>query len=238
MNALRRLGARAAVLVSLVVGVQGAAGAPAQRSWDAWMLPRNPDLTATAIPGPESPHVVSKALRVARVGLLPFKADATASGVATCDGCTADSTALQIVYVPRGSRGTVDNVATAWSRCADCRATALSVQVVVVEGPPEIRANNRALSVNAACDGCHTASAAFQVVVAGAHDPRLSPSDRRELEAWVAEQAARLRDTSTQPPARRARPDRRALEDLTRMVNDALGTRTVQRRGQLRDSSP
>jgi len=236
MNALRKYGVHAVLLLSLAVGVQGAAGAPSGQSWDRWMLPRNPDLTATAIPGPESPHVVSKAMRVARVGVLPFKADATASGSATCDGCTADASALQIVYVPRGSRGTVDNVATAWSRCADCRATALSVQVVVVQGPPEIRANNRALSVNATCEGCHSASAAFQVVVAGADDLRMSTPDRRELEAWVAEQAARLRDTSSQPPARRVRPDRRALQDLERLVNDSLGTRTVQRRGQLRDS--
>ena len=84
--------------------------------------------------------------------------------------------------------------------------------------------------------GARAAVLVSLVVVAGGHELRMSASDRRELEAWVAEQAARLRDASSRPPARRARPDRQALQDLERLVNDALGTRTVQRRATLRDS--
>ena len=61
-----------------------------------------------------------------------MRAGVTATGSATCDGCDATSTALQVLYVGYARRAALDNTAVAWAQdCTTCTATALSVQVVV-----------------------------------------------------------------------------------------------------------
>lgn len=240
-----RTGARLLVAVAVALGVLAAVtlfGSSAQ-SEPAWQTRRSVDLTASAIAGPRAAHATDAAYQALRVPVRRVKADATAYASVTCDRCSADARALQILYLDGESGSTVDNVATAWSRCVGCRATALAVQVVVVRGHPRIKANNRALALNTGCRRCHTAAAAFQVVVASERGPRFSSSDRRELRSWVTEQGEVLRTEASSrkdgssrrlAPGAVARARAAQLRELTQLVNDALGTTTLQRRAQLK----
>jgi hypothetical protein len=241
MNAARisRLALRGVLLVSLGFGINAFPGSEVASERPPWGLdPRqDTDVTASAIPADVYPEVTDEAFGLLRTSGWRFKADATATASSTCAGCRGDAATLQVVFVRPGSRGTVDNIATAWSQCKDCTATALSVQVVVLRGDPEIRANNRALALNAACEGCGTASAAFQLVVEGGHTAFLSPGARRDLEQWVEEQAAVLRQQarSAQLSGRIAQdPTDAALRDLDGLVSGVLGTDTLERRAQFR----
>jgi hypothetical protein len=240
MNAARisRLALRGVLLVSLGLGINALPGSEVASEGPPWSHRLDPrqttDVTASAIPGHAYPDVTDEAFGLLRAGWR-FKADANATASSTCDGCRGDAATVQVVFVRPGSRGTVDNVATAWSQCKDCAATALSVQVVVLRGDPEIRANNRALALNAACERCGTASAAFQLVVQGGHPAHLSPQARRELERWVEEQAAVLRQQARPAPlAGRMQDPTAALRDLDGLVSEVLGTDTLQRRAQFR----
>lgn len=240
MNAatMSKLALRGVLLVSLGLGINAFPGSEVASERPAWGPDprRDADVTASAIPGHAFPEVTDEAFGLLRAGWR-FKADANATASSTCDGCRGDAATLQVVFVRPGSRGTVDNVATAWSHCKDCAATALSVQLVVLRGDPEIRANNRALALNAACERCGTASAALQLVVQGGHPAHLSPQARRELERWVEEQAALLRQQagSAQLSGRIAQyPTDSALRDLDGLVSEVLGTDTLERRAQFR----
>lgn len=239
----RRQGASLKLLLvpagALCVLVAAVVLGPSAQSEPTWPVRRDADLTASALTGPRTPRAGDVAYRAVRVPFHRVKADATANASATCTGCTADASALQVLYLDGATGSTVDNVATAWSRCRRCRATALSVQVVVVRGRPAIEANNQALAVDVACRRCHTAAAAFQVVVSGPRGPRLSATARQRLRLWVREQAVRLRTEGAGVPSaapRRTTDLSRAaqLAELERMVNDALGTTTLQRRAELR----
>ncbi len=181
------------------------------------------DLTASALTAPESPTVIDNAYDAVRSAHRPVKADAVAAAAATCDGCTADASALHIVHVYAPRRAGVNNVATAWSQCADCRATALSVQVVVVHRQRRVQVNNRALSVNASCDQCLSAAAAFQLVLGGNPKDRMGRRDRMKLKRWVAQQAASLRGDSAAEgsPARTAGSAETALNTLAHLAGDA-----------------
>jgi hypothetical protein len=241
MNAARisRLALRGVLMVSLGFGINAFPGSEVANDRPPWALdPRqDTDVTASAIPGGPYPEVTDEAFGVLRASGWRFKADATATASSTCDGCRGEAVTLQVVFVRPGSRGTVDNVATAWSQCKDCTATALSVQVVVLRGDPEIRVNNRALALNAACEGCGTASAALQLVVEGGH-ASLSPWARRELERWVEEQAAVLRQQARSAQiAGRVAQDRTgaALRELDDLVSEVLSTETLKRRAQFRN---
>ncbi len=223
----------------------GLAGGFSHRSSDESHHDRNDglDLTASALTGPDVPSAADDEYLVSRSEERRTQVDTTASASASCDDCTADSTALHIVYLDRATDATLDNVGVAWSQCSGCRSTALSVQVVVLRSARLLRANNRALAVNAACDGCVTAAAAFQLVVVGGRDRRLSSSERLELQQWVAQQAAALRGTalaargfsrSAAPPAATG-----ALDQLEALVSaDLGGTTTLQRDADVRTAAP
>lgn len=238
---LRRRGVRTRLVMlsaGCMIAMTFAAG-PSAQSMPSWVSRRDVDVTASANSGPAAEHPVDTAFRVTRVAYRRIKADATAQASALCEGCTADASALHIVFLDWGSGGVVNNVATAWSRCSGCRSSALSVQVVVVRGRPGIEAHNRALAVNADCRGCAAVSAAFQLVVAGDEWPQLSRADRRELRRWTMEQSAALRRGAGPDgvAARSARPvasGAQRLSELTRLVNGALGTTTLRKNVQLR----
>lgn len=211
---------------------------PSAQSMPSWVSRRDVDVTAAANSGPAAEHPVDTAFRVTRVAYRRIKGDATAQASALCDGCTAHAQALHIVFLDWGSGGVVNNVATAWSRCSGCRSSALSVQVVVVRGRLGIEAHNRALAVNADCEGCLAASAAFQIVVAGHERPRLSRADLRELRRWTIAQSAALRQGAGMNgvAARTAGKigSGAQLSELSRLVNNALGTTTLRTNVQLR----
>ena len=207
------------------------------------------DLTASALTAPDSSTAVDDAYLVSWSGDRRERVDTTASANASCDDCSADSTALQIVYLNRPTEVVLNNVGVAWSQCAGCRTTAVSVQVVVLRSAQQIHANNRALALNATCEGCVTAAAAYQLVVVGGRERRLSTGQRQELRRWVAEQAAALRGegagtaptafrtgSSVSPPASTATD---ALDALAAMVSaDLGGAETLQRDADVRTSAP
>lgn len=197
---------------------------------------RDLDLTASAHPSTAEPAVADEAFAAASVRLRDVKADNTATSSATCDGCTADSASLQILYAAHAGQAQLDNSATAWNQaCAGCSSTALAVQVVVLRGAPAATPNNRAFAVNAACETCRTTSAAFQLVVVAERARRLSDASIAELQAWFDQQLALLRTppaTSTAEPAPRARrrdpvQGAEALGLLEELVNSDLGSATV-----------
>ncbi|HEX6921610.1 MAG TPA: hypothetical protein VF314_15440, partial [Actinomycetes bacterium] len=234
-----RLGAGAALL-ALWLGTGTAAG----NSWGSpgewWGAsgespgPSNSlDLVATALTGPDSQNITDDAYGLTRSGDPEPTVDSTASSSADCDGCTADSTLVHVVYLDRSAQATLDNVSAAWSTCRDCRATAIAVQVIVLRAPQSVRANNRALAVNADCERCHAAAAAFQLVVASDRWDRLSRAELDELRRWAAEQAAALQGDPSGAAASPVRDQDRtqaALDQLEALVSEELdGSVTVDR---------
>jgi hypothetical protein len=240
---LRRRAATAVVL-ALLLGAAGTASAPASHP-DPRV--RDLDLVASANPSQGDPVVADDAFADNSSSFRrTVSSVVTATGSATCDGCDATGTALQVLYVRSSRQADLDNTAVAWAQgCTDCIATALSVQVVVLRGVPSVVPNNRALAVNAACASCQASGVAFQLVVSSRQAGRLSRDALDELRTWVAEQAALLRvpDPAATPPepsptttARlaRSKADRRAkraatsaLGTLEELVTDDLGAETV-----------
>jgi hypothetical protein len=198
------------------------------------------DLTASAHPSGVRPDVTDTAFDVDTVWWQPVRADTSALASAVCDGCTAASRTLQVIYAIRPRGVHVDNAAVAWSSCTECGGTALSVQVVVVRGLHGITANNRALATNAGCTACSTAAKAYQLVVAAPDAGRLSRTALAELRAWVAEEDRLLRAGDTAAPSAARSTGTTAastpLSDLATLVNDDLGTTT--KRADMDVSSP
>lgn len=192
------------VLAAVLVAVTASTSAPAAHPDP---VVRDLDLVASAQPTAAEPVVTDDAFDDVVSFRRALKSDVTATGSATCDGCDAASTALQVLYVHRGREARLDNTATAWTQsCAGCTATALSVQVVVLRGMADLVPNNRALAVNAACASCRATGVAFQVVVVSRHARRLSHEALAELRAWVAEQGAALRTPAPEPPPAEPEP--------------------------------
>lgn len=193
----RAVVAYAALAALLLVVAAGASSPAAHPDPD----PRHLDLVSSAQPTSAEPAVGDVAFDESRVRGPEVKVDAVATTSATCDGCTGDSTTLQVLYLPRSDRARLDNTATAWTQgCTACTGTALSVQVVVLRGRPVAVPNNRALAVTAGCVGCGAAAAAFQLVVVADRARALSPEAMAELRAWVDEQAAALHATVPAAP--------------------------------------
>ena len=164
--------------------------------------PRSLDLLASAHPTSAEPAVSDVAFDHVRARGHAVGADAAALTSTTCDGCVGESSALQVVYVPRAQEARLDNVANAWAQdCRGCTSTALSVQVVVLRGRPVAVPNNRALSLTAACTSCRTTALAFQVVLVADRATALSDQALAELRAWFDEQAAVLRASVILPPS-------------------------------------
>lgn len=229
MSVMRSRMGVAAVLLALWLGNGVVPASPGQ----APGRPGQPlDLAATALTGPDSPHVTDDAYDLVRSGHGEANVDSTASSSADCDGCTADATLVHVVYLDRPTETTLDNVTVASSQCSDCRATAISVQVVVLRSPQLVRANNRAMAVNVGCEGCLAAAAAFQLVVVGSRWERVSPAALDELRRWAAEQAAALRGEPSVDASLVGLEDpaQAALDQLEALVSEELGGSTALER--------
>jgi hypothetical protein len=163
---------------------------------------RGLDTASSAHPSPARPAATDTAFAQRATWQPEVDADASGIGSATCDGCAAESTTLQVLYVPRARVASLDNAAVAWAQtCGDCTATALSVQVVVLRGRPTVVPNNRGLALTAACTTCRSAAAAFQLVVVADRADRLDDASLADLRAWVDAQAAALRASVATPTA-------------------------------------
>ena len=103
---------------------------------------------------------------------------------------------MHVLYLDQAPAMELDNVAIAWDQgCSLCRSTAVSLQVAVVSGPGTVTANNRSVALNAACTSCAARSAAYQLVVTGDGQARLSATSLDALQAWATERAELLRQS-------------------------------------------
>ncbi len=218
----RGVSVHAALAVLLLASAAGAAQrAPDDRRRDL-------DVVASAQPSDQRRVDTDSAFDEVMVREGDVKADAISTSVTTCHGCRAESSVLQVLYVP-GPSARLDNVASAWTQdCWDCTGTALAVQVVVIGPATRARATNRALAAGGACATCRTATAAFQVVVQAGAVRRLPDATIAEIAAWADAQEAALRAAVVAPSAPRRAAGRaaRSLGDLRRVVVRALDART------------
>jgi hypothetical protein len=221
-----RVGPVAALLgLLLVVSAIPSSQAHSRLGWST-----DVDLGSTAIAYEEASQVTDTAYDEGWRPHRRVQAETTATATVDCDGCSGTATSLQILYLNRPSSAMLENVSTAWTSCVGCSTASVSVQVVVVRSVRELAANNRALAVSAECDGCRTASLAFQLVVVDRNADRLSSDARRELKAFVAEQAALAGMAPVSGRLRSAAPAEplAELNSLEALVNTDLGSRTLE----------
>lgn len=138
---------------------------------------------STAIPATPGATAQDESIRYRRVYARTVRADSAATATSNCDGCTASTVTLQIVYVRSARTLTANNVATAWATCTNCTTAALSVQIVIAHHAGTVTAGNRSLALNAVCVGCTTKAAAIQIVI-------VSPSYREPSPAALARSEA------------------------------------------------
>jgi hypothetical protein len=224
------------VLAAVLVGVGVSPSSPASER-EPWT--HDLDLVASANPSAADPVDADVAFADVAAHRRVVKSDVVATGSATCDGCRASSTALQVLYVGDSREARLDNTAVAWSQgCGDCGATSLSVQVVVLRGSSALVPNNRALALNAACTSCRTTSVAFQVVVGSPTERRLSREALAALKEWVAGQAEALQSTTAAPdpdptdPTTTSGDSTAAPPATARVAGKATARRLGERRAQ------
>lgn len=186
---------------------------------------RGLDAVALALASPHDPTPVDRAVTVGRLQRwgAGSQSESTAGATADCDGCTAEATALAVVYGSGPSHVRVDNLATSTtSSCTGCGTVAVSVQVVMLRRAGTVEANNRATAVNAACTGCRASSAAYQTVIIDPRGRRLSARDLAELRDWIQDQADQMAKAPAQS-LRRGAATSRPEAALDQKLQAALG---------------
>lgn len=163
---------------------------------------------------------------------------ATAS--ASCAGCVARASSLQIVYGRSARHLTADNVATAWSSCTDCTSGALSLQIVLVDRLGDVVAGNRAVAANVDCTDCRTTAVAYQVVVVGSSGKVLPAAARRQIDALRAQLESSLDNAAPAGASRVNAPAAKAanaaapdatvdatIDQVARIVSAATGAKSA-----------
>jgi hypothetical protein len=184
---------------------------------DAFDGPARADIESASAAIPLKPGATAQdeSTRYRRVNARNVRADSVATATSNCDGCSASSATLQIVYARYARTLTADNVATAWSTCKNCSSSAVSLQVVVVRPGGTITAANRSTAVNVACVGCKTNAAAIQIVILAPsrHDPSQSAlvrcqglRDELLAELHAAQPQSRARSAVPASPGGQAAP--------------------------------
>lgn len=190
------------------------------------------ETAAAAIPTAANPVVTDTAQGAGRITVSPGKAVTSSVATSNCDGCDAQSTALQVVYFDGGSSASADNTATAWSSCVGCASSAVSVQLVVARSAVPITVNNRALALSAVCAGCTTTSAAIQFVIAGDTKRQLSEQAKVLISRIQAELADRMSQSVPGRPQQKAQAGTLATETATkleRVIITDMGAASVKR---------
>lgn len=74
------------------------------------------------------------------------------------------------------------NAAVATGECDACRTVAISVQILIVSGAPDtVEPTNVAVALNEECPSCATFAGAYQFVVGGGENVRLTGQGRRQV---------------------------------------------------------
>jgi hypothetical protein len=115
----------------------------------------------------------------------------------------------------------VRNEAVAYASCRDCGATAVAFQVLLASRVTDLTVTNDAVAVNERCDSCATFAGAYQFVVAGGGDLRLTRAGAASLRKlqW---QVNRIRAARLDPLEAQARADQLADRVLQVLLTEVV----------------
>lgn len=194
---------------------------------------RSLDVTSVAIPTLSEPVSTDEGFAMGRLS-RNASTEVTSTATSNCDGCSASSSSVGIIYVSAAGTTRADNVATAWSSCIRCSSGSVAVQVVVLRSAGDlIAANNRSFAANVACDQCTTSAAAYQLVIVSREGRVFDKQAIEDLRQWAREQAGAMSTAQASQGLRRAagvRNGESQLDELEARARDALGDITTMRR--------
>jgi putative peptide zinc metalloprotease protein len=123
----------------------------------------------------------------------------------------------------RSHAGTVTagNEAVAYASCRGCGATAVAFQVLLAGRATDLTVTNDAVAVNEQCEECATFAGAYQFVVVGNGDLRLTKAGAAELRRLRGE-AHRLRAARLQPAEAQVRADALAEQVLQVLLTEVV----------------
>jgi hypothetical protein len=115
----------------------------------------------------------------------------------------------------------VRNEAVAYASCRDCGAAAVAFQVLLASRATDLTVTNDAVAVNERCDSCATFAGAYQFVVAGDGDLRLTRAGAASLRKlqW---QVNRMRAARLDPLEAQARADELADRVLQVLLTEVV----------------
>jgi hypothetical protein len=115
----------------------------------------------------------------------------------------------------------VRNEAVAHASCRDCGATAVAFQVLLAGRATDLTVTNDAVAVNERCESCATFAGAYQFVVAGGGDLRLTRAGAASLRK-VQWQVNRIRVARLDPLQAQARADELADQVLQVLLTEVV----------------
>jgi putative peptide zinc metalloprotease protein len=121
----------------------------------------------------------------------------------------------------RTSTVTAHNEAVAYASCRGCGATAVAFQVLLAGRATDLTVTNNAVAVNEGCEDCATFAGAYQFVVAGAGDLRLTRAGAAALRR-IRFETYRIRAARLQPAEAQARADALAEQVLQVLLTEVV----------------
>lgn len=115
----------------------------------------------------------------------------------------------------------VRNEAVARASCRDCGATAVAFQVLLAGRATDLTVTNDAVAVNERCESCATFAGAYQFVVAGGGDLRLTRAGAASLRK-VQWQVNRIRVARLDPLQAQTRADELADQVLQVLLTEVV----------------
>jgi len=115
----------------------------------------------------------------------------------------------------------VRNEAFAYASCRDCGAAAVAFQVLLASRATDLTVTNDAVAVNERCENCSTFAGAYQFVVAGGGDLRLTRAGAASLRKlqWKVN---RMRAARLDPEEAQARADELADRVLQVLLTEVV----------------
>lgn len=134
----------------------------------------------------------------------------------------------------RADTVTVHNEAAAYASCHGCGATAVAFQVLLAGRVTDLTVTNEAVAVNEQCEDCATFAGAYQFVVVGSGDLRLTRAGAADLRR-IRLETRRIRAARLQPAEAQARADALAEQVLQVLLTEVV---TDSRPASPQDGSP
>jgi hypothetical protein len=121
----------------------------------------------------------------------------------------------------RSGTVTAHNEAVAYASCRGCGATAVAFQVLLAGQVTDLTVTNNAVAVNEQCQECANFAGAYQFVVAGAGDLRLTRAGAAALRR-IRHEVYRVRTARLQPAEAQARADALAEQVLQVLLTEVV----------------